>query len=121
MQNRSRAATTDLSRRRFIIGSTAAAGGLAVGFSLPFGRTAQAQAAAGTEVDAWVVVRPDETCVVRIQRTEMGQGTRTGLAQLIAEELDCDWSRIAVENVTPQENLARKRVWGEMILSLIHI
>ena len=107
------AATPDLSRRQFMISSAAAAGGLAVGFSLPTG--ARAQSAAGTEVDAWVVIKPDDSCVVRIQRTEMGQGTRTGIAQLVAEELDCDWSKVSTEQVTPQDNLARKRVWGEMI------
>lgn len=95
---------------QFIINSAAAAGGLAVGFSLPFGANTQS-ATAGVEVDAWVVVKPDETCVLRFQRTEMGQGTRTGIAQLIAEELDCDWNRIAVESVTPRDNLARKRLW----------
>ena len=104
---------TDLSRRQFIIGSAAAAGGLAVGFSLPF--NAAAQSSGGTEVDAWVVIRPDDSCVVRIQRTEMGQGTRTGIAQLIAEELECDWKKLSTESVTPHENLARKRVWGEML------
>ncbi len=103
---------TDLSRRQFIIGSAAAAGGLAVGFSLPFEAHAQSS---GAEVDAWVVIKPDDSCVVRFQRTEMGQGTRTGIAQLIAEELDCDWNKISTESVTPQENLARKRVWGEML------
>ncbi len=107
------AATPDLSRRQFMISSAAAAGGLAVGFSLPTG--ARAQSTAGTEVDAWVVIKPDDSCVVRIQRTEMGQGTRTGIAQLVAEELDCDWSKVSTEQVTPQDNLARKRVWGEMI------
>ncbi len=109
--------TTKLSRRTFVVGSAAAAsGGLALGFHLPLGTTpAQAEtAAAGTEVNAWVVVKPDDTCVIRIARTEMGQGTRTGLAQLVAEELECDWKKVATESVTPGQNLARKRVWGEM-------
>ena len=69
---------------------------------------------AGTEVQAWVVVRPDDTCVIRIARSEMGQGTLTGLAQLVAEELECDWKKVATESITPGQNLARKRVWGEM-------
>jgi len=47
-------------------------------------------------------------------RTEMGQGTRTGLAQLVAEELECDWKKVTTESITPGVNLARKRVWGEM-------
>src|SRR5437773_4613229 len=105
---------TNLSRRKFIVSSAAAGGGLALGFKLPFVGSAQAATAAGTEVNAWVVVRPDSTCVVRIARSEMGQGTLTGLAQLVAEELECDWKKVATEHVFPGQNLARKRVWGDM-------
>src|SRR5437867_1947360 len=105
---------TNLSRRKFIVSSTAAGGGLALGFKLPFVGSAQAATAAGTEVNAWVVVRPDSTCMIRIARSEMGQGTLTGLAQLVAEELECDWKKVATEHVFPGQNLARKRVWGDM-------
>ncbi len=105
-----------LSRRTFIVGSAAAGGGLALGFNLPSGfDPALAQSAdGGAEVDAWVFVKPDDTCVIRIARSEMGQGTITGLAQLVAEELECDWKKVQVERVTPGQNLARKRAWGEM-------
>jgi isoquinoline 1-oxidoreductase beta subunit len=65
-------------------------------------------------LNVWVVVRPDDVCVVRFARTEMGQGTLTGLAQLVAEELDCDWAKIATESVTPGRNFAAQRAWGEM-------
>ncbi|MBP8297626.1 MAG: xanthine dehydrogenase family protein molybdopterin-binding subunit, partial [Burkholderiales bacterium] len=102
------------SRRRFIVGSAVAGGGLALGFHLPLAAGAQAKAAAGAEVNAWVVVRPDDTCVIRIARSEMGQGTLTGLAQLVAEELECDWKKVATEMPTPGQNLAQKRIWGEM-------
>jgi isoquinoline 1-oxidoreductase subunit beta len=104
-----------LSRRTFIVG-TAAAGGLSLGFHLPQGAAAATDAAAndGAEVNAWVVIKPDDTCVIRIARTEMGQGTRTGLAQLVAEELECEWKKVATESITPGQNLARKRVWQEM-------
>ena len=44
----------------------------------------------------------------------MGQGTLTGLAQLVTEELECDWNKVTTEFPTPGQNLARKRVWGEM-------
>jgi isoquinoline 1-oxidoreductase subunit beta len=98
-----------LSRRRVLVGS-AAAGGLALGFNVPFG--AEAAEPAPAEVNAWVVVRPDETVVVRIGRVEMGQGTLTGLAQLVAEELECDWTKVTTEYPTPGQNLARSRVWG---------
>ena len=59
-----------------------------------------------------MVIRPDDTVVIRIARSEMGQGTLTGLAQLVAEELECDWSKVTTEYPTPGENVARKRVWG---------
>lgn len=112
----------DLPRRAFIVGSVAAAGGgLALGLRLPFGRdagigTAEAKTAATAEaeVNAWVVIKPDDTVVIRIARSEMGQGTRTGLAQLVAEELECDWRKVTTESITPGQNLARRRVWGEM-------
>ena len=104
-----------LSRRGFIVGSAAVAGGgLALGFNVPFGMDEAAAQAAGTEVNAWIVIKPDDTCTIRIARTEMGQGTRTGLAMLVAEELECDWKKVATEQVTAGTNLARKRVWGEM-------
>src|SRR5437660_11954102 len=110
--------TGNVSRRNFIVGSTAAAGGgLALGFHLPLGigpANAQSAGNAGAEINAWVVVKPDDTCVIRIARSEMGQGTRTGLAQLVAEELECDWKKVATESITPGQNLARERVWGEM-------
>jgi isoquinoline 1-oxidoreductase subunit beta len=105
-----------VSRRKFIVTAAAAGGGLALGFNLPLGtRAASAQSAAeGTEVNAWVVIKPDDTCVIRIARSEMGQGTLTGLAQLVAEELECDWNKVTTESITAGQNLARKRVWGEM-------
>ena len=112
----------DLPRRAFIVGSVAAAGGgLALGLRLPFGidagigsAEAKSAATAEAEVNAWVVIKPDDTVVIRIARSEMGQGTRTGLAQLVAEELECDWRKVTTDSITPGQNLARKRVWGEM-------
>jgi isoquinoline 1-oxidoreductase subunit beta len=100
------------SRREFIVGTTAAGGGLALGMHLPFATAAGEDA--GNEVNVWVVVKRDDTCVIRIARSEMGQGTRTGLAQLVAEELECDWKKVDTESITPGQNLASKRAWGEM-------
>jgi isoquinoline 1-oxidoreductase beta subunit len=86
-----------------------------VGFHVPLTANAQGQGqgqAAAPEVNAWVVVQPDERVIVRIARSEMGQGTLTGLAQMVAEELECDWARVTTEYPTPGQNLARNRVWG---------
>lgn len=101
----------NVSRRGFIAGSAAAFGGLSLGFHIPFG-DASAQNAFAPEINAWVVVKPDDMVVIRIARSEMGQGTLTGLAQLVAEELDCDWSKVTTEYPTPGQNLARNRAWG---------
>jgi isoquinoline 1-oxidoreductase beta subunit len=108
-----------LSRRHFLR-SGAAAGGLMVSFSIPLtGSVLAADTPAGSpasamadEINAWVVVKPDDSVVIRIARSEMGQGSLTGLAQLVAEELDCDWSKVSTEYPTPGANLARQRVWG---------
>jgi isoquinoline 1-oxidoreductase beta subunit len=105
-----------ISRRQFIVASAAAGGGLAIGLHVPFAgaqRTATVEAG-DAQLNLWVVVKPDDTCVIRIARAEMGQGTLTGLAQLVAEELECDWNKVATEGVTPGRNLAAKRAWGEM-------
>ncbi len=111
--NPSVAPSRGLSRRRFLGTSAASAGGLVFGFHVPFAGLAQAQGAARLpEVNAWVVVRADDTVVIRIARSEMGQGTLTGLAQLVAEELECDWAKVTTEYPTPGQNLARERVWG---------
>jgi len=103
-----------LNRRAFVIGTAAVGTGLALGLDIPFGGPTVVRAADGSpEVNAWVVIRPDDTVVIRIARSEMGQGTLTGLAQLVAEELECDWSKVTTEYPTPGQSVARKRVWGE--------
>src|SRR4051812_32785808 len=103
-----------LNRRTFVVSAAAAGGGLALGLDIPFGGPQVIRAADGTpEVNAWVVIRPDDTVVIRVARSEMGQGTLTGLAQLVAEELECDWAKVTTEYPTPGQNVARKRVWGD--------
>ncbi|MGL4497393.1 MAG: molybdopterin cofactor-binding domain-containing protein, partial [Beijerinckiaceae bacterium] len=98
----------NLSRRTFLQTTAAAAGSFSLGFAVPFGAQAQGMA---PEVNAWVVIKPDDTVVIRIARSEMGQGTLTGLAQLVAEELGCDWNKVTWEYPTPGQNVARNRVW----------
>lgn len=103
-----------MNRRAFVIGTAAVGAGLAIGLDIPFGGPAVVRAADGSpEIGAWVVVRPDDTVVIRIARSEMGQGSLTGLAQLVAEELECDWSKVSTEYPTPGQSVARKRVWGD--------
>jgi isoquinoline 1-oxidoreductase beta subunit len=99
---------TPLNRRGFLVSGAAVAGGFSLGFSVPF---EAAHAAEVKEINAWVVIHPDDKVVIRIARSEMGQGTLTGLAQLVAEELECDWNKVTWEYPTPGENLKRNRVW----------
>ena len=114
--NQIQSSPVQLSRRSFMVGTSAmASGGLALGLNFLSPSEALAQSSDATpEMGIWVVVKPDDTCVVRIVRSEMGQGTRTGLAQLVAEELECDWSKITTESPTAGQNLKRKRAWGDM-------
>ena len=102
-----------VSRRSLLASAAAIGGGLSLGFRVPFGLAEAHAADSLPEVNAWVVIRPDDTVVIRIARSEMGQGTLTGLAQLVAEELECDWSKVTTEYPTPGESLARKRVWKD--------
>ena len=101
----------NLSRRGFLKGSGAAAGAFVFGFSVPFSQSALAQSES-PEVNAWVVVQPDDTVLIRIARQEMGQGSLTGLAQLVAEDLECDWDKVDFDLVKPGQNRERDNVWG---------
>ena len=96
------------SRRDFLVKSAATTGALAIGFKLPGLANAAAVTDYGSEVTHWVVIQPDDTVVIRIARTELGQGSFTGLAQLVAEELQCDWSK--VQPVYADVNMHIKRL-----------
>src|SRR5262245_21222857 len=101
-----------IDRRSFLVGTAAAGGGLALGLNLPLGGGVVRAQDGSPEINAWVVIRPDDAVVIRVARSEMGQGTITGLAQMVAEELECDWSKVTTEYPTPGQSVARKRVWG---------
>jgi isoquinoline 1-oxidoreductase beta subunit len=111
------------SRRDFIIKGTLVGGGLMLGVgALPEAAFAQAGGSydpntptqyGDAEINAWVSIKPDDTVFIRVARSEMGQGTRTGLAQLVTEELECNWRKVKTQSATPGQSLARKRVWGE--------
>jgi len=103
-----------MNRRSFIVSSAAVTGGLALGFRLPFGGPDVARAQDGSpEIGVWVAIGPDDTVNIRVVRSEMGQGTITGLAQLVADELECNWSKVKIEYPTPGESVKRKRAWGD--------
>jgi isoquinoline 1-oxidoreductase beta subunit len=103
----------DSNRREFLVKSAAVAGGLMIGVRLP-GAAQAAEGASGPEVTHWITIQPDDSVVVRIARSELGQGTFTGLAMLVAEELECDWSKVRAEYADVNEHVRRNRIWGAM-------
>ncbi|NJD33499.1 MAG: xanthine dehydrogenase family protein molybdopterin-binding subunit [Betaproteobacteria bacterium] len=103
----------NVNRRGFLKASAALGGAFTLEFSFPLAALA-AKGMPVPEVNAWVVIHPDDRVVVRIARSEMGQGTYTALAQLVAEELDCDWAKVSSEFASPNEHIRRNRIWGSM-------
>src|SRR5216117_570275 len=99
-------------RRKFLKQSAAIGGGLTVGFGFPAALAQKADAAA--EINAWVVIRPDDAIIIRYARSEMGQGSMTSAPMLVAEELECDWRRVKIEYASANANVKRKRAWGDM-------
>ena len=106
-----------ISRRSFLASVAAVGGALALGFEIPFGpqrlgaTTAEPVAA---EITAWIVIQLDDTVIIRVAKSEMGQGGFTALPMLVAEELECDWSKVKPEFAAPHENRKRNRAWGNM-------
>jgi isoquinoline 1-oxidoreductase beta subunit len=113
-----------LTRRHFIITAATVAGGFAIGLGAA-PRPAQAARVAtqpwddnaynAHDIDAWIAIDPDDSILIRYQRSEMGQGSMTALPMLITEELHCDWSKVRVEYASPNRSIREKRVYGDMV------
>jgi len=114
----------NLTRRFFLLTATSAAGGLmlGIGTGLTDAKAASVvaqpwkedNAYAANEIDAWVAIDPDDSILIRYQRSEMGQGSMTALPMIIAEELQCDWSKVRIEYASPNRNLRENKVYGDM-------
>jgi isoquinoline 1-oxidoreductase beta subunit len=114
----------NLTRRHFIQTATSAAGGLMIGIgaapAIAEAATVVAQpwnednAYAANEIDAWIVIDPDDSILIRYQRSEMGQGSMTALPMIITEELHCDWSKVRIEYASPNRNIRENKVYGDM-------
>ena len=114
---------TTLSRRRFVTTALTAAGGLALGVGI--GGPASAAVLNVRpwnddtkrypgEIDAWVVIEPDDTVIIRYGRAEMGQGSFTALPQILTEELECDWAFVKPEYASANRNLTDNKVYGSL-------
>src|SRR6267142_5044524 len=110
-----------LSRREFVISTLSAAGGLAIGVNSsveaaslsvrPWGNDALKHAG---EINAWVLIEPDDTVIIRYGRAEMGQGSFTALPQILTEELECDWNFVKPEYASANRNLRDNKVYGSL-------
>src|ERR1700681_66422 len=112
-----------LNCRDFILAAASVAGGLWVGIgAAPIGARAAAISEqpwndndyAPHEIDAWIAINPDDSILIRYQRSEMGQGSMTALPMMITEELQCDWSKVRIEYASSNRNLRENRVYGNM-------
>ena len=113
-----------LSRRQFVVTTLTAAGGFALGVG--FGTPAEAATLSAVrpwnddasgmpgEINAWVVIQPDDTVIIRYGRAEMGQGSFTALPQIVAEELECDWAFVKPEYASANRNLKENKVYGSL-------
>jgi isoquinoline 1-oxidoreductase beta subunit len=104
----------EVDRRSFLVGASAAGGGLALGLAIPLSRAGMRAAEDPCDINCWVSVAPDDTVTIRTAHAEMGQGAMTALAMLVAEELECDWNKVSTAFVSPGENIRRNRAWGDM-------
>jgi isoquinoline 1-oxidoreductase subunit beta len=113
-----------LTRRHFIITAATAAGGFAIGISAA-SRPARAATVVAQpwnddhaydahDIDAWIAIDPDDSILIRYQRSEMGQGGMTALPMIITEELQCDWSKVRIEYASPNRNIRENKVYGDM-------
>src|SRR5262249_44728653 len=116
-------ALTAFSRRRFLIATSSAAGGLAVGVILPTLADAAALApqpwdkaapADAAEVNAWILIEPDDSVVIRVAQSEMGEGVFTAMPMIVAEELACDWTKVRAEYASANRNLREDNVYQRM-------
>ena len=89
-----RCAMSPLSRREFVGAGIAAAAGLVIGFYLPHKGESQKES---FSPNAYLRITPDNKITIVVARSEMGQGVRTALPMILAEELEADWKQIEIE------------------------
>src|SRR2546423_233970 len=91
-------APSDLSRREFLETTGFVGAGLVIGFRLPAGGRFAAAPAAPFAPNAWLRISPDNSVLIVVDRSEMGQGVATALPMLVAEELDADWTKVKIDS-----------------------
>ncbi len=104
-------------RRSFVKATLSATGGLALGFHLPAIAAMDGPWATdveGAEINAWLVIAPDDTVTIRVAQSDMGQGVFTAMPMLVAEELECDWQHVRAEYASANRSLREDRIYQRM-------
>jgi isoquinoline 1-oxidoreductase subunit beta len=109
-------ANGELNRRDFLAATAAVGGAMVLGFYLPPTRAVAApiegqpwyRDAMVPEINAWLTIAPDDTVTIRVAQTEMGTGVLTSCPMMVAEELQCDWSKVRAEYASPQRDVVEK-------------
>lgn len=104
-------------RRGFVKATLSAGGGLALGFHLPALAALDGPWAAereGAEINAWLVVAEDDSVIIRVAQSDMGQGVFTAMPMIVAEELECDWKHVKAEYASANRSLRENRVYQRM-------
>ncbi len=120
----------DISRRKFIFTAVAGGGGMMLGFHLPVAQALTGATdqhgliagkpwtaptdGAGSEVNAWLLISPDDTVTIRVAQSEMGEGVFTSMPMIVAEELQCDWSKVKAEYASANRSLREGGVYQRM-------
>ena len=112
-----------LSRRHFILTAVTATGGFMIGIgaapraagaaTVGIAPGSDENAYSPNDIDAWIAIDPDDSILIRYQRS-MGQGSMTALPMMIAEELQCDWSKVRIEYASSTRSVRENRVYGNM-------
>jgi len=117
-----------MSRREFVVTTFAVGGGLALGLSFPKNEAERAAIAvrlsgrpweslagkSDSEVGPWLMIAPDDTVTIRVGQSEMGQGVITSCAKMVAEELECDWSKVRAEYVSVNRHFRENKVYKRL-------
>jgi isoquinoline 1-oxidoreductase beta subunit len=111
-----------LGRRDFLVASLTAAGGMAIGISIPGANAAPLTGApwddapaSPNEINAWIVIEPDDSVTIRVAKAEMGEGVMTSMPMIVAEELACDWTKVKSEYASGNRNMRENMVYKTML------
>jgi isoquinoline 1-oxidoreductase subunit beta len=118
---------TESNRREFLIATAAIGGGMALSLYLPEARAEDQIVASrvnsqpwlppedgGVEVNPWIVIRPDDHVVIRVNQSELGQGVLTSNPMMVCEELECDWSKVQAVYADPNRHIRESNAYDHL-------